>query len=185
MVSFSFEPWRSDTKIDLCSETYCFELKDKEHRIHVYLRESGGKTATTLIINMQKKEGYEKYVKKMLELIPSGVRLEDNQQLFLIYKSSVALFTGGGRSDVYVEWEEEGMMIRAKAVLDKRQVYVLFKAFEGPYEIFYQTDAEVDVDSKEHDSLLRYFLTIAVYLHRLFKEYVRGGSTSQQLQEKV
>ncbi len=179
MVSFRFEPWRDNVKVELCSETCCFELKDKEHRIHAYYHESTNKNTTTLIINLQKKDKYEEYVKKMLELIPSEIRLEDNQQMFLLYRSTMSLFTGKGRADVYVEWEEEGTMMRAKAVLDKGRIHVLFKAFEGPDEIFYQTDAKVDTDSEEYNKQLRYFLTIAVYLHRLFKGYVKGGSADQ------
>ena len=171
MVSFNFEPWRSDTKIELCGAAQCFELKDKEHRIHVFFRENDGKVSTTLVIDLQKKDRYEEYVKKMLELIPSGAKLEDHRHMFLLYKAALALFTNEGRSDVYVEWEEEGTTLRAKAVLDKRRVYVLFKAFEGPYELFYQVDA----DAEDHDGQLRYFLTNAVALYRLFKEYILQG----------
>lgn len=179
MVSFSFEPWRSDTKIEICGETYCFELKDKEHRVKAYLRESNDKSITTLIISLQKKEGYEAYVKKMLELVASGASLDDHKRMFLIYKSAEVLFAGRGRVDIYVEWEEEGTKIHTKVVLDKNRVYVLFKALEGPHELFYQTETEVGADVEEQHRMLRYFLANAVVLYRLFKEYTKDKPASQ------
>jgi len=179
MISFSFEPWRTDTKIEICGETYCFELKDKEHRVKVYLRESNDKSITTLIISLQKKEGYEVYVKKMLELVASGASLDDHKQMFLIYKSAEALFAGGSRVDVYAEWEEEGTKIHTKAVLDKNQVYVLFKALEGPHELFYQVDTKVGAGVEEQYRMLRYFLTNAVVLYQLFKEYTKDRPATQ------
>jgi len=179
MISFNFEPWRSDTKIELCSEMQCFELRDKDHRIKVYFRKSDNKSVTTLIIDLQKKEGCEEYVKKMLGGIVSGTQLEDHRHMSLLYKSSMALFTNGGRSDIYVEWEEEGAMLRAKAVLDKNRVYVLFKVLKGPYDLFYQTEKEVGANTEDHDKILRYFLSKAVYLYRLFKEYTEGKPASQ------
>ena len=179
MVSFSFEPWRTDTKIEICGETYCFELKDKEHRIKVYLRESNDKSITTLIVSLQKKEGYETYVKKMLELVASGASLDDHKQMFLIYKSAEVLFAGGSRVDVYAEWEEEGTKMHAKATLGKNRVYVLFKALEGPHELFYQAETEVSAGVEEQYRVLRYFLTNAVVLYRLFKEYIKDRPATQ------
>jgi hypothetical protein len=178
MVSFSFEPWRSDTKIKICGETYRFELKDKEHRVKVYLREFNGKSTTTLIISLQKKEGYEAYVKKMLELVASGVSLDDHKRMLLIYKSAEVLFADRSRVDIYAEWEEEGTKIHTRAVLGKNRVYVLFKALEGPHELFYQTETEVSADVEEQYRMLRYFLANAVVLYRLFKEYTKDKSAT-------
>jgi hypothetical protein len=179
MVSFRFEPWRTDTEIEVRGETYCFELRDKEHCVKAYLREFNGRSTTTLIISLQKKEGYEEYVKKMLELVASGASLDDHKRMFLIYKSAEALFAGGSRVDVYAEWEEEGMKMHTKAVLDKNRVYVLFKALEGPHELFYQVDAEAGANIEEQHRMLRHFLANAVVLHRLFKEYAKGRPTGQ------
>jgi hypothetical protein len=177
MVSFNFEPWKDNVKLELCSDVYCFELKDKEHRIHVYLREFNDKASLTLDIGLQKKGGYEKYIKKMLEFNILGVQLEDYPRLYLFYKNAMDLFNSGGFVDMFTSWEDEELKIDVKTILYKKRVYMFFRAMKGPHRIFYQAD----IDTEEHDKWLNHFLRNAVGLYKLFKEY----TSAPELQEKT
>jgi hypothetical protein len=40
-------------------------------------------------------------------------------------------------------------------------------------------------NAEDHDRQLRYFLTNAVALHRLLREYINGKEAGQNLQEKA
>jgi hypothetical protein len=185
MVTFSFEPWKAGTRIELCSDMFCFELKDKEHHIHVYYREVGNDATVTLDIGLQKKAGYEECVKKMLALEGVGVRLEDNPRLYLFYKNALDLHNSGGFVDLLTSWEDEEIKMDVKVILYKDRVYMLFRAVVGPYRLFYQADKY----TKEHDKWLLHFLRNAVGLYKLFKQYVSvpelQNTPASELREKT
>jgi hypothetical protein len=177
MVSFEYTPWKSDIKFELCSTAYCFELKDREHRIHVYLSESDGKVSTTLVIDLQKRSGYEKYVKKMVEFNTPDLRLEDHQRLYGLYEHSANLFTLGGYANVLVEWDEEATTVRATVILQKDRIYTSVKAHTGPHHIFYQAQIDGDAAVNEYSGWLRHFLTNSARLLWLLKEYSRAENS--------
>jgi hypothetical protein len=168
MVTFSFEPWKNDTKMELCGNTFCFELRDREHYVHVHYREADSGATTTLDISLQKRAGYEEYIKKMLEFEGLGVMLEDNPQLYLFYKNAMDLYNSGGFVDLFASWEDGGIKMGVKVILYKDRVYMFFRAIMGPHRLFYQADKHTG----EHGKWLQHYLKNAVGLYRLFKEYI-------------
>ena len=181
MVSFSFEPWKDNIRFELCSTSYCFELRDQEHRVHVFLREFDGKVSTTLTIDLQKNPGYEQYVKKMLELAAFDLRLEDHKKLYKLYEHLIHLFASGRHVDILFEWEEEGITARTAVTLQKGRIYVSVKADAGPHHIFYQAQTDVQDDIHEYVRWLKHFLSDVARLLWLLKEY----SKNQTPQEKA
>jgi hypothetical protein len=179
MVSFNFEPWRSGTKIELCSETQCFELKDKEHRVHAFFRGNDSKVSATLVIDLQKNPNYEQYVKKMLEFAVPDLRLEDHKRFYKLYEHSMHLFALGSYANVLFDWEEDGITVRATVILQKGRVYTSVKVNAGPHHVFYQTQTEVNNDIFEYGKWLRRFLSDSARLFHLLKEYIKSGSASQ------
>jgi len=177
MALFKFEPWKDSVKLKLCGSTYCFELKDWGHRVHVYYREAAGEGSQTLDINLQKKSRYDECVRKMLELDALGAELEDYPRLYLFYKNAVDLFSNGGVVDLLTSWGDEEAKIDVKAILYEKHVYAFFRAVNGPYRLFYQADA----NTEEHDKRLKQFLTNAVGLYKVFRDYVKAP----ELQEKA
>jgi hypothetical protein len=176
MTVFTLRPWENnwqgDIELELCGAAFCFELKDKEHRVSAFYHEYGDRGSITLDISFQKANGYKDYIKKMVELDLPPTPLDKNPQFYTIYKTVMDLFNEKRDVNLATKWEGEGGHINTTVVLDKRRVYVLFKAVEGPHKIYYQAD----IDTKEHDRWLRHFLINAAGLYLLFKEYAKGGS---------
>ena len=183
MVSFSFEPWKEDVKFELCSTTYCFELRDKEHRVRVYLRQTEFNTSMTLVIDLQKGDKYMEYIKKMLGFAAPDLTLEEHQHFHHLYKVVLNLFNSGIYVNILYEWDEEGASIRTTTILQKGRVDVSVKADVGPHHIFYQARADIQAgagDENEYSRWLRHFFTDVVRLLKLLKEY-----TNTQHQEKT
>ena len=181
MPIFELKPWEGDIELELCGTTTCFELKDKGHRIKVFYHEVGDRGSMTLDVDLQKEDGYKDYVKKIVELDLPPVPVDKYPQFFSIYKTAKELFDEKKDVNLATKWEDGGGHIGATVILDKKRVYVLFRAVWGPHRIYYQ----VDTDTKEHDRWLRKFLIEAAGMYQLFKEYVKSGSAGQELQEKT
>lgn len=185
MVTFNFVPWKDNVKVELCGNTFCFELRDREHYVRVYYREADSNAATTLDISLQKRTGYEEYIKKMLEFEGVGMQLEDNPRLYLFYKNAMDLHNTGGFVDLLTSWEDGGIKMDVKVIIYKDRVYMFFRAILGPHRLFYQADKHTN----EHDKWLQHFLRNAAGLYRLFKEYVstpdKEYTSAPELQEKT
>jgi hypothetical protein len=175
------KPWKEDTELELCGTTFCFELKDKGHRVNAFYHEYGDKGSMTLDVSLQKEGNYKDYVKKMVELDLPTVPVDKSPQFFSIYKTATELFNEKRDVNLVTKWEDEGAHLSTTVILDKRRVYVLFRAVWGPHKVYYQADT----DTKEHDRWLRHFLINAAGLYQLFREYVKGGPANQELQEKT
>jgi hypothetical protein len=184
MPVFTFIPWekdwQGDTELELCGATFCFQLKDKGHRVNVFYHEHGDGGSLALDISLQKKEGYKEYVKKMVELDLPPVPLNE-LPFFSIYETVMKLFSEKRDVQLTTKWEDGDARLRATVILDSKRVYTLFRAVCGPYELYYQSD----VNTKEHDKWLRHFLINAAGLYLLFKEYVKREPTSREPQEKA
>ena len=176
MPVFTLRPWENDVELELCGATFCFELRDKEHRVSAFYHEYGDRGSLTLDISLQKKEGYKEYVKKMVEFDLPPVLLNESSQFFSIYETVVKLFNEKGDVQLTTKWEDGDIHLRMTVILNSRRVYTLFRAVCGPYELYYQSDT----DTKEHGKWLKHFLTNTAGLYLLFKEYVKSESTSRE-----
>jgi hypothetical protein len=181
MLIFKLRPWKEDTELELCGTMFCFELKDKGHRLNIFYHEYGDKGSMTLDVSLQKGGNYKDYVKKMIELDLPPVSVDKNPQFFSIYKTAAELFSEKRDVNLVTKWEDEGVHLSTTVILDKRRVYVLFRAVWGSHKIYYQADT----DTKEHDRWLRHFLINAAGLYQLFREYIKRESANQELQEKT
>jgi hypothetical protein len=181
MPTFELKPWKEDTELELCGSTFCFELKDKGHRVYAFYHEYGDKGSMTLDVDLQKANGYKDVIRKMAELDLPTMPLDKNPQFYTIYKTVTELFNEKRDVNLVTKWEDQGVNLSTTVILDKRRVYVLFRAVYGPHRLYYQADT----DTKEHDRWLRHFLINAAGLYQLFREYVKGESANQELQEKT
>jgi hypothetical protein len=178
MPTFELKPWKEDTELELCGATFCFELKDKGHRVNVFYHEYGDRGSMTLDVGFQKANGYKDVIRKMVELNLPTMPLDKNPQFYAIYKTVMELFNEKRDVNLATKWEDEGVNIDTTVILDKRRVYVLFRAVWGPHNIYYQADT----DTKEHDRWLRHFLINAAGLYLLFRGYIKTEEPSRPLQ---
>jgi hypothetical protein len=178
MPVFTFKPWQGDIELELCGSTFCFELKDRGHRVHAFYHEYGDRGSVTLDLDLQKADGYKDVIRKMAELDLPSISLDKNPQFYTIYKTATELFNEKRDVKLATKWEDQGVSLSTTVILDKRRVYVLFRAVWGPHNIYYQAD----IDTKEHDRWLRHFLINAAGLYLLFREYIKTEEPNRPLQ---
>jgi hypothetical protein len=175
MPTFKLEPWEGETEMEVCGTTFCIELKDRGHRVSAFYHEYGDRGSITLDIDLQKEDGYKDYIRKMVEFDLPPVPLNEGSPFFSIYESAVKLFKEGKNVNLTAKWEHEDTRMGVTVTLDRKRVYVLFRAEHGPHRLYYQSD----VGTKEHDKLLKRFLIEAAGLYLLLKEYVKDKPSSQ------
>jgi len=185
MPVFTLRPWedswQGDIELELCGATFCFELKDKGHRVSAFYHEYGDRGSMTLDADLQKADGYRNVIKKMVELDLPPVPLNEGTPFFSTYETAIKLFKEGKHVNLVTKWKHEEIRVRTTVILDDKHVYTLFRAIYGPHSLYYQADT----DTKEHDRWLRHFLINAAGLYQLFREYVKGKPANQELQEKT
>ena len=173
MPVFELKPWEGDIELELCGAQFCFELKDKEHRVHAYYEEFGEKGSITLDVNLQKLNGYKEYVKKFIEFdlpsIPLDAPNEINGDFYIAYKSAVMLHKERKKVSIHTSWESDGITVSFLLMMLRRSVDVTFRATYGPHKLHYDADATTKKVEEAAERLVRN----AVGLYALFKEYVK------------
>jgi hypothetical protein len=167
--TFKLEPWEGEAEMEVCGATFCIELKDRGHRVRVFYHEYGDRGSFTLDVDLQKKDGYKDYVRRIVELDLPSILLSEGSPFFSIYETATKLFKEGKHVSLTTKWEQEGVYMATTVILDKKRVYVLFRAEHGPHRLYYQSD----IDTKEHDKWFRHFLIEAAGLYMLFREYTK------------
>jgi len=182
---FELKPWEGDIELELCGSQFCFELKDKEHRVHAYYEESGEKGSIALDVNLQKKENYKEYVKKFIEFDLPGVSLsapdELNSDFYIAYKSAVMLYKEKKKVSIHTNWENNDIIVSFTIMMLKRSVDVMLRIMYGPYRLYYDAYTVTKNMEEAAERLVRN----AVGLFLLFREYVRGGKPDQGVKEKA
>ena len=181
MPVFKLEPWEGDIELELCGGQFCFELRDRGHRVYVFYHEYGDRGSVTLDADLQKADGYKEYVRRIVELDLPPEPLDKSPQFHSIYTSALSLFNSGMDVDVHVRWEDDGIVAIASARLKKKTVATHLRAVYGPYKLYYS----FDLDTKEHADDLKQLVKYAAGLYALFREYVRGGKPDQGVKEKA
>jgi len=173
MLTFMFKPWEGDVELEVCGAQYCFELKDREHRVHLYYEEYNDKKGEALMIDLQKKEDYKEYIKKFVEFdlpsIPMDGPNEKNAEFYTAYKSALDLYNEGKRASVYTKWDDDDISIALSIMMWKRVIDLDFALTYGPYRLHYNFNAQ----SKQPQVLLAHRVEDVVGMWMLFKEYVK------------
>jgi hypothetical protein len=170
---FELKPWGDNIEFEVCGTQFCFELKDREHRVHIYYEEYNDKKGEALMVDLQKKEGYKEYVKKFIEFDLPSISMdgpnEKNAEFYTAYKSALDLYNEGKRASVYTKWEDDDISIALSIMMWKRVIDLDFSLNYGPYRLHYNFNAQ----SKQPQVLLAHRVEDAVGMWMLFKEYVK------------
>jgi sRNA-binding regulator protein Hfq len=177
MPTFRLEPWEEGTYIELCDVWFCFELRDREHRVHVFLNKDEGKGGATLDIRLQKIDGYREHIKNMLYYEVYAMLLKDHPRFREVYEHAIGLFREHREVNLHLKWQDDGIEATMNIIMDRESVDVQMKLAYGPHQIYYSTDK----DTENHEDALKELLENAAGLHELFKKYIR----SDQLQQKA
>jgi|ADKH01.1.fsa_nt_gi hypothetical protein len=185
MPVFNLEPWQENTELEVCGAPYCFELKDKGHRVHVFYEEYGEKGGTALSVDLQKLDGYKEYVKRFVEFdlpsVPLDAPNELNGDFYTAYKSALLLYKEKKKVSIHTHWESDDIIISFTIMMLKRSVDVMLRVMYGPYRLYYDTYAATKKVEEEAERLVRN----AIGLYLLFREYVKGRKPDQGVQEKA
>jgi len=181
MPVFELKPWKENMDLELCGATFCFQLRDKEHRIYVFYHEYGDKGSITLDISFQKIEGYKNYVKNIIEFDLPPNAFNENSRLWNIYKSVLEMYEDKKEVNINLKWEDEGIMANVTTTLEKDSVYVMLKLINGPHKLFFSAS----FDDEHPEDVLRRLMKDAAGFYVLFKEYVKNKPADQELQEKT
>jgi len=170
---FELKPWGDNIEFEVCGAQFCFELKDKEHRVYAYYEESGEKGSMALEVSLQKLDGYKEYVKKFIEFDLPSVALnapdELNGDFYIAYKSAVMLHKEKKKVSIHTHWESNDITVSFTIMMLKRSVDVMLRVMYGPYRLYY----DADVTTKNMEEAAERLVRNAVGLYALFKEYVK------------
>ena len=173
MPVFELKPWGDNIEFEVCGAQFCFELKDKEHRVYAYYEESGEKGSMALEVSLQKLDGYKEYVKKFIEFDLPSVALnapdELNGDFYIAYKSAVMLHKEKKKVSIHTHWESNDITVSFTIMMLKRTVDVMLRVMYGPYRLYY----DADVTTKNMEEAAERLVRNAVGLYLLFKEYIK------------
>jgi hypothetical protein len=178
MTTFKLEPWVEGVYLELCDVWFCFELRDRDHRVYVFLNKDEGKGGATLDIRLQKIDGYREHIKNMLYYEAYAMLLKDHPRFHKVYEHAVELFREHKEVNIHLKWEDEGIEATLNIIMDKESVDVQMKLISGPHQIYYSADK----DAESHDVALKELLENAAGLYELFRKYVKSGSSNSELQ---
>jgi len=178
MPTFKIDPWPEEGEVELCGSTYCFQLRDRGHRMYAYYHEFDDKKNVTLDISLQKAEGYKEFAKKMLNFILPPRRLEEHLQFSEIYQSAVALFKTRKKVSINSDWEDGDIRAHFNVLLSEKSATVNLRAVGPPHSLYYGAD----MSAERQEDALRHMAAEAAGLYELFREYVKK---SNQVKEKA
>ena len=185
MPVFELKPWEGDIELEVCGTQFCFELKDREHRVHIYYEEYNDKKGEALMVDLQKKEDYKEYVKKFIEFdlpsIPMDGPNEKNAEFYTAYKSALDLYKEKKKVSIHTNWENNDIIVSFTIMMLKRSVDVMLRVMYGPYRLYY----DADVTTKNMEEAAERLVKNAVGLFLLFREYVKAGKPDQGVKEKT
>jgi hypothetical protein len=173
MPVFELKPWGDNIEFEVCGAQFCFELKDREHRVDVYYEEFGEKGSMALDVDLQKKEGYREYVKKFIEFDLPSISLsapdELNGDFYIAYKSAIMLYKEKKKVSIHTSWESNDIIVSFTIMMLRRSVDVMLRIMYGPYRLYY----DAYTIAKNMEEAAERLVRNAVGLYVLFKEYVK------------
>ena len=161
---------------EICRTTFCFELRDWETRIFVFLSEYCKEGGTVLRAELQKKERYKSYIKKMLEFDFDPNSLEGSPQFLNIYASALSVFNNKSRVELQTKWRENGIEVDVRLVLKERHIHAAM-GLSNQYNSLYYSVME---DTDEYKDRLKAVMKDFAGLYALFRDYVKGGETQEK-----
>jgi hypothetical protein len=175
MPRLVFKQWENgsvdEVELEVCRDAFCFELRDKLHRVHVFYSEWCERGSVVLDVDLQKEKDYKKYVKKIFEFDLPQKRLDEHQQFFDLYKFALNIFNGIGSSKVHAKWEKDGINVDIEVVLEKGAVRITLTLLHGPNRLHYYEKSSTDNVADE----LKKIMIRAVGLYAVIEEYGRQG----------